>query len=261
MKISIITCALNSSDTIKKTIKSVQMQSYKNIEHLIIDGGSTDKTLETINKVKDKKLILFSSSDKGIYYALNKGIKLSNGNVVGILHSDDFYRNQKILKIVVDVFKRTRADLVYGDLLYVKKKYPFQILRYWKSNIYSKDKIFKGWMPPHSTVFIKKKIFDKIGLYKTNYKISSDYDFLVRIFSCKNIIKYYIPKVLIHMRTGGMSNRSFKNLIIKSFEDYQIIKSNKIGGFFTLLNKNFSKLHQFFNINLISLILLSCVVL
>jgi glycosyltransferase len=249
MKISIVTCSLNSSSTIKKSIKSVQKQTYKNIEHLIIDGGSTDKTLEIIKKIKHKNLTLFSSADNGFYDALNKGIKVTTGNIVGVLHSDDFYRSSKILKIIADIFKYTKADLVYGDLIYVKKQHPFKPIRHWKAGQYSKEKLFKGWMPPHPTVFVKKKIFDKIGFYKTHYKISADYDFLVRIFNCKNINQVYVPKVLINMRVGGMSNGSFKNLIIKSFEDYQIIKKNKIGGLFTLFNKNFSKLRQFFNIN------------
>lgn len=249
MKISIITCTLNSEITIKKSIRSIQKQNYKNIEHLIIDGGSIDKTLEIIKKIKKKNLNLYSSRDNGFYDALNKGIKYSKGSIVGVLHSDDFYKNNDILKIIVDTFKHTKADLVYGDLLYVKKNYPFKSIRYWKSGQYFKEKLFKGWMPPHPTVFIKKKIFDKIGFYKTDYKISADYDFLVRIFKCKNINQVYVPKVLINMRIGGMSNRSFKNLIIKSFEDYQIIKKNKIGGLLTLFNKNFSKFGQFFNIN------------
>jgi glycosyltransferase len=249
MKISIITCALNSEITIKKSIRSIQKQNYKNIEHLIIDGGSTDKTLEIIKKIKKKDLNLYSSRDNGFYNALNKGIKYSKGSIVGVLHSDDFYKNNDILKIIVDTFKHTKADLVYGDLIYVKKQHPFKPIRYWKAGQYSKEKLFKGWMPPHPTVFVKKKIFDKIGFYKKHYKISADYDFLVRIFNCKNINQVYVPKVLINMRVGGMSNGSFKNLIIKSFEDYKIIKKNKIGGLLTLFYKNFSKLRQFFNIS------------
>lgn len=249
MKISIITCAFNSEITIKKSIRSIQKQNYKNIEHLIIDGASTDKTLKIVKKIKKKNQNLYSSKDNGFYDALNKGIKYSTGNIVGILHSDDFYNDNNILKVVADTFKRTKADLVYGDLTYVKKNYPFKLIRYWRAGKFNREKLFNGWMPPHPTVFVKKKIFDKIGFYKTDYKISADYDFLVRIFNCKNINLVYIPKVLINMRIGGISNRSFKNLIIKSFEDYQIIKKNKIGGLFTLFNKNFSKLRQFFNIN------------
>lgn len=249
MKISIVTCALNSTSTIKKSIKSVQKQTYKNIEHLIIDGGSTDGTLEVVKKIKDKKINLFSSLDNGFYDALNKGIKFTTGNIVGVLHSDDFYRSNNVIEIVVDIFKKTKADIVYGDLIYVKKEHPFKPIRYWKAGQYSKEKLLKGWMPPHPAVFVKKNLFNKIGFYKTNYKISADYDFLVRIFNCKNVNQVYVPKVLINMRIGGMSNKSFKNLIVKSFEDYQIIKKNKIGGLFTLINKNFSKLGQFFNVN------------
>ena len=249
MKISIITCALNSEITIKKSIRSVQKQSYKNIEHLIIDGGSTDKTLEIIRKIKKKNLNLYSSKDNGFYDALNKGIKFTTGNIVGVLHSDDFYRSDNVIEIVAGIFKQTKADIVYGDLIYVKKEHPFKPIRYWTAGQYSKEKLLKGWMPPHPAVFVKKKIFDQIGFYKVNYKISADYDFLVRIFNCKNINQVYVPKVLINMRIGGMSNRSFKNLIIKSVEDYQIIKKNKIGGLFTLFNKNFSKIGQFISIN------------
>jgi glycosyltransferase len=248
MKISIVTCALNSTSTIKKSIKSVQKQTYKNIEHLIIDGGSTDGTLEVVKKIKDKKINLFSSLDNGFYDALNKGIKFTTGNIVGVLHSDDFYRSNNVIEIVVDIFKKTKADIVYGDLIYVKKKHPFKPIRHWKAGQYSKEKLLKGWMPPHPAVFVKKNFFNKIGFYKTNYKISADYDFLVRMFNCKDVNQVYVPKVLINMRIGGMSNKSFKNLIVKSFEDYQIIKKNKIGGLFTLINKNFSKLGQFFNL-------------
>jgi glycosyltransferase len=249
MKISIVTCALNSSSTINKSIKSVQKQTYKNIEHLIIDGGSTDDTLRVVKKIKDKKLILLSSLDNGFYDALNKGIKFTTGNIVGVLHSDDFYRSNNVIEIIADIFEQTKADIVYGDLIYVKKEHPFKPIRYWRAGHYSKEKLFKGWMPPHPAVFLKKKIFDQIGFYKVNYKISADYDFLVRLFNRKNINQVYVPKVLVNMRIGGMSNRSFKNLIIKSFEDYQIIKKNKIGGLFTLFNKNFSKIGQFININ------------
>lgn len=168
---------------------------------------------------------------------------------MGILHSDDFYNDNNILKIVADTFKRTKADLVYGDLTYVNKDYPFKPIRYWRAGKFNKEKLFNGWMPPHPTVFIKKKLFNKVGFYNTFYKISADYDFLLRIFNYKNINHVYIPKVFVNMRMGGMSNRSFKNLIIKSFEDYQIIKKNKIGSLFTLFKKNFSKIRQFININ------------
>ena len=247
MRISIITCVLNNSNLIKKSIKSFQTQIYKNKEHVIIDGGSIDGTLEVIKKFKNRNLILSTSSDNGIYDALNKGINLSSGEIVGILHSDDFYNDNKVLKTIAETFKKTDADLVYGDLVYVNKKSPFKVLRYWKAGKYFEKNLFNGWMPPHPTVFIKRSVFNRIGKYKTNYQISSDYDFLVRVFRKKNIKKIYIPKILVNMRIGGMSNNSIKNIFKKSIEDFKIIKKNKIGGFLTLLNKNFSKISQFLN--------------
>ena len=132
-------------------------------------------------------------------------------------------------------------------IVYVNKKYPFKILRYWKAGKYFERNLFNGWMPPHPTVFIKRSVFNKIGKYKTNYQISSDYDFLVRVFRKKNIKKIYISKILVNMRMGGMSNNSIKNIFKKSIEDFKIIKKNKIGGFLTLFNKNFSKISQFLN--------------
>ena len=245
MRISIITCVLNNSNLIKDSIKSFQTQIYKNKEHVIIDGGSIDGTVEVIKKFKNRNLILSTSSDNGIYDALNKGINLSSGDIVGILHSDDFYKDNKVLKTIAETFKKTDADLVYGDLVYVNKKYPFKVLRYWKAGKYFKKNLFNGWMPPHPTVFIKRSVFNRIGKYKTNYKISSDYDFLVRVFRKKNVKKIYISKILVNMRIGGMSNNSIKNIFKKSIEDFKIIKKNKIGGFLTLLNKNFSKISQF----------------
>ena len=247
MRISIITCVLNNTNLIKKSIKSFQTQIYKNKEHIIMDGGSIDGTLEVIRKFKKKNLILFTSSDKGIYEALNKGINLSSGEIIGILHSDDFYKDNKVLKTIAETFKKTDADLVYGDLVYVNKKSPFEVLRYWKAGEYLEKNLFNGWMPPHPTVFIKRSVFNRIGKYKTKYHISSDYDFLVRVLRKKNIKTVYIPKILVNMRIGGVSNNSIKNLFKKSIEDFKIIKTNKIGGFLTLLNKNFSKISQFLN--------------
>ncbi len=245
MKISIITCVLNSSKTIKDTIKSIQNQTYKDIEHIIIDGESTDDTLEVIEKHKDNNLSIFSSKDRGIYYAINKGIKLSSGNIIGILHSDDFYDNSNVILDVVNTFNNNNIDLVYGDLEYVSKKLPFKKIRSWKAGEFYENNLKKGWMPPHPTVFVKKNLFTKIGEYNTNYKISSDYDFLIRALSNKGVKKKYIKKNLIKMRIGGKSNRSIKNVINKSLEDLMIIRKNRIGGFLTLLNKNYSKLTQF----------------
>tara|TARA_B100000989_G_scaffold45826_1_gene29411 strand:- start:14306 stop:15022 length:717 start_codon:yes stop_codon:yes gene_type:complete len=237
---------LNNSKNIKKSILSFQSQTYNNKEQIIIDGGSNDGTLEVIKNLKQKNINLISSSDNSIYEALNKGIKFSKGKIIGILHSDDFYENKKILEIVYEAFNLSGADLVYGDLVYISKNYPYKKIRYWKAGKYLNGNLKSGWMPPHPAVFIKKSVINKIGHYNQKFNISSDYDFLVRAFKYKGLKKFYIPKIFIKMRIGGKSNESIKNLFIKSYEDYLIIKKNNIGGILTLIKKNFSKLNQFF---------------
>ena len=245
MKISILTCVLNNERFIDEAIKSFQKQSYENKEHVIIDGGSTDKTVSIIKKLKNNNAIFISSNDNGIYDAINKGVNLASGDIIGILHSDDFYDNESVISQVIEVFKKTNSDLVYGDLVYVTKNKNLNI-RYWQAGLFLDENIKKGWMPPHPTVFVKKKIFEKIGNYNTDYRISSDYDFLIRALTNKEIKKQYIKKTLIKMRIGGTSNKSILNLFKKTFEDYKIIKKNKIGGFLTLLNKNFLKIRQLY---------------
>ena len=245
MKISILTCVLNNERFIDESIKSFQKQNYENKEHIIIDGGSNDETVSIIKKSKNNNVIFVSSKDNGIYDAINKGIILASGDIIGILHSDDFYNNEEVISDVIEVFEKTNSDLVYGDLVYVSKNKNLNV-RYWKAGIFLNENIKKGWMPPHPTVFVKKKIFEIIGNYNTDYRISSDYDFLIRALSNKEIKKQYIEKTLIKMRIGGTSNKSIFNLLKKSFEDYKIIKKNKIGGFLTLLNKNFLKISQLY---------------
>lgn len=248
MKVSIITCVLNNVEFIENAIKSFQSQTYENKEHIIIDGGSIDGTIEVIEKYKknNKNLIFSSSIDKGIYNAINKGISLSSGDVIGILHSDDFYYDKDIISIVMNEFNNFDFELIYGDLEYVGRKLPHRIVRNWKSGKFDFKNIKKGWMPPHPTVFIRKFFFEEVGLYDTEFKISSDYDFLLRILLNKKLKIKYINKVFMKMRTGGKSNNSIKNITIKTFEDFKIIRKNKIGGFLTLFYKNFFKLKQFF---------------
>ena len=245
MKISVITCVLNNARFIQNSLKSFKSQNYKNKEQIIIDGGSKDDSLKKIQEYKNKNLLLFSSKDNGIYYALNKGIKKCSGDIIGVLHSDDFYGYKNVISDVVKIFKNSDVDIVYGDLLYVSKEFPYKVIRKWKSGEFHLKNLKNGWMPPHPAVFVRKKLFKIIGYYNTSYTISSDYDFLLRALSKDKIKTKYINKIFIKMRIGGKSNRSIKNIIIKSLEDYLIIKNNKIGGFLTLLKKNLSKLKQF----------------
>ena len=246
MKVSVITCVLNNSKYVKYSLESFKKQTYKKKEHIIIDGGSTDDTLKKIKQYIHKNQFLFSSKDKGIYYALNKGIKKSSGTIIGILHSDDFYNYKNVISDVARIFNNPNIDFVYGDLEYISKEPPYKVIRKWKAGNFNINNLNKGWMPPHPTVFIRKKIFRTFGFYNTKYQISSDYDFLLRVLSCQNIKKKYIKKTLIKMRIGGKSNRSLKGIVKKTLEDFLIIKKNKAGGFLTLFYKNFSKLEQFF---------------
>lgn len=246
MKVSIITAVINGVETIEDCIKSVLCQSYKDVEYVIIDGNSTDGTLDVINRYKNKIAKVVGESDKGIYDALNKGIKLATGDIIGFLHSDDFYANDRIIEKVADVFMKYNVDSCYGDLQYVYKNDTKKVIRHWKSSKYEHGKFKYGWMPPHPTFFVKKKIYDEYGYFNTNFKIAADYELMLRFLEGHRISTYYIPEVLIKMRLGGMSNRSFKNMFIKSSEDYRAWKINNLnGGFYSILLKNLSKIPQF----------------
>ena len=245
LKFSIITVCYNSSKTIIDTIKSVNNQTYKNIEHIFIDGLSSDNTLEIIKRNSKRDNLIISEKDNGLYDAINKGIKNASGDVVGILHSDDLFPSTDIILDLATIFQEENLDVIYGDLQYVNKKNSNKIVRFWKSCKFSPKLLRKGWMPPHPTLFLKTNIYEKHGFFDLTYKISADYDFMLRVFKDSEIKFGYLPKVITKMRTGGASNRSLKNIFIKSKEDYRAIKSNNIGNFITLLKKNISKLKQF----------------
>ena len=246
IKISLITAVYNNGSMIASALDSTSNQLDVNYELIVIDGGSTDQTLHVIDIHKDQISHLVSEQDGGIYDALNKGLRLASGDVIGFLHSDDLYANQNVLMKVAKVFQDPMVDAVYGDLVYVKKDSPSDVVRYWKSGNFSHKKLGRGWMPPHPTLFIRKSIYDKIGHFDTSYKIAADYDFMLRLLSRKNINVKYIPEVLVKMRLGGASNRSLKNLMRKSSEDYRALRRNRVGGIFALLLKNLSKVPQFF---------------
>ena len=247
MKVSVITAVFNGAKTIQDCIKSVSGQIYPNIEHIIIDGGSTDGTLEVIKRYTEKRVNIVSEPDKGIYDALNKGIRQASGEVIGLLYSDDFYAHDRVIEKVADIFMKYNIDSCYGDLQYVDKNNPDKVIRYWKSSQYRHGKFKYGWMPPHSTFFVKKEIYNKYGYFNTNFKIAADYELMLRFLEKHKISTYYTPEVFIKMRIGGTSNRNIKNLIIKSNEDYRAWKVNNLnGGFYTILLKNLCKIPQFF---------------
>ena len=247
MKVSIITATYNSSNSIKRTLDSIASQHYNNIEHIIIDGGSTDDTLEIVKEHHNQIAKIISEKDNGIYDALNKGIKIATGEIIGFLNSDDYFNSKHSVSLIVDAFEKNNADIVYGNLLYTSDANgKSKTIRYWKSNEFEPKSIFWGWMPPHPTVYCKKEIYLTYGAYNQKFKIAADYDFILRVFKLSNLTKTHIPKVLVNMQIGGASNGSLKNIIIKTAEDYKAIKSNKCGGLMCLAFKNIRKLKQFF---------------
>ena len=245
MKVSIITVTYNSEKSLQRSIDSVISQDYLDIEHIIIDGGSVDNTIDIINKNKKHIAKYISEKDSGIYQALNKGIRLATGQIIGILNSDDVFADTNIISKVADNFSKNNSDVVYGNLLYVaKNQSENKTVRYWKSNPYNPKFLIFGWMPPHPTLFCKKDIFETYGLYNESLQISSDYDFILRIFKETKLKKSYIPEVMVKMTAGGKSNGSFRNICRKTHEDLRAIRANKVGGIYTLFFKNIRKLKQ-----------------
>jgi glycosyltransferase len=247
MRVSIITATFNNHITIKDCVKSIYSQTYSDIEHIIIDGGSTDSTLDILKEYENRISILISEPDDGIYHALNKGIKIATGNIVGFLHADDFFAHDKAIENIVSQISKHNVDCCYSDLVYVSRNDPEKVIRYWKSSPYSEDLMKKGWMPPHPTLFIKKKVYDKYGDFNINFTISADYELILRFLIKNKISTCYIPKTFIKMRVGGVSNRSLKNIVIKTKEDLTACKMNSIENpIFTVLCKNLIKIPQFF---------------
>ena len=245
MKISIITSVYNNQETIAEAIVSVLSQTYPNIEYIIVDGGSSDNTVDIIKSYQDRLSTFISEPDKGIYDGLNKGINLATGDVIGFLHSDDLYENNTVIEKVAQAFIKNNIDSVYGDLTYVNKSDPSKIIRFWRSGDFTHKKLGYGWMPPHPTFFVRRFIYQNYGLFDTNFKIAADYDLMLRFLGKNKISTYYLPSVLIKMRVGGASNKSLKNVLRKSSEDLQAMKNNNIGGIVSLAIKNLSKIKQF----------------
>ncbi len=248
MKFSIITATYNSEKTINKCLESILNQDYNNIEIIIVDGNSQDNTSNIIQNYKKSfdNIIFINEKDDGIYDALNKGINRASGDIIGFVHSDDFLAHLNIISEIYCVMHKGVYDGIYGDLMYVSKKNTDKVIRYWKSCQFNDSLINDGWMPAHPTLFLKKEVYDKHGLFDLSYKISSDYDFMLRILKDKSLNFFYLQKVITIMRLGGISNGGLNNLIKKTYEDYKAIRNNDVGGFFTLLKKNISKLKQFF---------------
>ena len=243
IKLSIITIVRNGEKTIKDTMESVLSQTYSDIEYILIDGCSTDKTVEIINGYEKQISKFISEPDEGIYDGLNKGVSLATGDVIAFLHSDDVYANETVISDIVNCFDNDTQG-VYGDLVYTDKADMNKVFRYWKSCDFSLSLLSKGWMPPHPTLFLRREVYQKYGAFDISFKIAGDYDFMLRILK-DNIAVKYLPQVIYKMRLGGESNRSIQNILDKSKEDLRAMRNNKINNpFFALFYKNVSKIMQ-----------------
>ena len=246
LKISVVTVCFNNEATIGQTIQSANSQSYPNIEHVFIDGASQDRTLELINRESKVPKVVVSEPDNGIYDALNKGISLATGDVVGFLHADDFYAHRQVLEKVANSFSDTCISGVYGDLQYVSQLSAEKVIRSWRAREFSPARLKRGWMPPHPTLYVRKSVYQRLGGFDTRYRIAADYFSILKLFSDPEFHTIYIPEMLVKMRIGGMSNRSLANIIRKSCEDYEALCRSGVGGFLTLTLKNLRKAGQFF---------------
>jgi glycosyltransferase len=221
------------------------MQSHTDFEVLVVDGGSTDNTLTLIEGFKDPRIKVVSEKDDGLYDALNKGINRATGDIVGFLHSDDFFPNGAVLTNIAKAFNNENINGVYGNLKYVSADNPDKVLRNWVSKPFQGINLKYGWMPPHPTLFLKKTIYDELGGFNTQFKIAADYDFILKLFTRKEYKVYYLNIFITHMRVGGVSNKSVFSILLKSFEDIKIVRKQKQMNILTVLFKNTRKISQF----------------
>jgi glycosyltransferase len=246
MKITLITVTYNSEKYLSDCIESVQRQTYKNIEHIIIDGKSTDGTVDVIKKYESKIASWISETDRGMYDAINKGIKLATGDVIGILNSDDMLHGDDVLATIAKTFEEQKVDSVYGDLEYVDKEFTDRVFRVWKGKKYNRNLFKMGWMPGHPTFYIKRSALEKHGLYENHYYTAADYEFMARYLYKYKISSFYMPKMIVKMRMGGASNKNINQRLRANRRDYLAMKQNSIPlPFMVSILKPLIKVHQF----------------
>jgi glycosyltransferase involved in cell wall biosynthesis len=246
MKISVVTTLFNAKDTVADCLDSVAAQTYPQREHIVIDGGSDDGTLALLQQRRAQLAVLVSEPDGGIYFGLNKGIARATGEVVGLLHADDVYADTQVLARVAAAFADPAVQAVYGDLQYVARADPRRVIRHWQAGVFRPARLHRGWMPPHPTLFLRRSLYERFGLFDTRYRIAADYDLILRMLTTLAAGEVlHLPQVLVRMRVGGVSNRSMRTVLRKSWEDYRALRANGVGGLGALAWKNLSKLPQF----------------
>ena len=249
MKISIITVTYNCVSVLSDCLNSVASQTYNNIEHIVIDGASTDGTLTLLNSKKHQLDTLVSELDKGIYDAMNKGIKIAKGDIIGFLNSDDFYANNEVISKVASEFKKEPSlDACYSDLIYVNQSNTSKIVRNFKSSEFKQGLFSKGWCPPHPTFFARRSVYEQYGNFDLNYRIASDVELMMRFLEICKIKSRYIPEVWVKMRMGGTTNKNFKNIWTQNQEVISSFKKNglSVNLIIFFIYKIISRFKQFF---------------
>ena len=244
LKISIITVTYNAENTISNCIESVIGQNYKNVEYIIIDGGSFDNTVQIIEKYKKQIAVFVSEPDNGIYDAMNKGIKLATGDIIGMLNADDFFTDNNVLSLVAEAFSDPEVSITYGDLDYINAE--GGIVRKWRSGAYRYGMFNAGWMPPHPTFYCKRNLFHQFGFYSLEYGTAADYELMLRFIHLNKVNAFYIKKVMNKMNVGGVSNKSYRNRVQGLLFDYKAMRKNGIRfPLVTLIFKPLRKVIQY----------------
>jgi glycosyltransferase involved in cell wall biosynthesis len=248
MKLSIITVVLDKKYEVEDCINSVLNQTYKDVEYIIVDGGSTDGTVDIIRQYEKKISVWISKPDHGLYDAMNKGIEIASGDVVGFLNADDVYFDDNVLENIASVMNNSNTDACYSDLVYVDNNNLNKIVRYWRSYEFQTGLFKKGWVPAHPTFFVRKNIYDQYGTFDLSYKLAADYELMARFLEYYKIRVKYVPKVSVKMRVGGATNKSPSNIVRQNLEIFKACKKNNIKIFYPLFltNKFINRVHQFY---------------
>lgn len=247
MIVSVITSVLNCEQFIECCIRSVQSQNYPDIEHIIVDGGSTDRTLAVISQCSCSNTNLISQKDSGVYEGINKGISKAKGDIIGILNADDFLADEDVISNVVNCFRTKNCNALYGNLNYVYRGNHKKISRKWSSGGFHIRKFYYGWMPPHPTLYLKREVFDSCGLYSLGFDVAADYEFMLRLFLSFGIQPFFLNRVIVMMRNGGISNGSVRKTWTVLKADYAVLKETSMHfPLITLFLKKIRKIHQFF---------------
>jgi glycosyltransferase involved in cell wall biosynthesis len=230
MKFSIITVCRNAAATIPDTLAAVRQQQYGEVEHLVIDGGSTDATLAILQAPENARVKWLSEADRGIYDAMNKGLALASGEVIGFLNADDLYADNGVLARVASEFAAPEVDGVYGDLVYVDRQHPEKVSRYWRSCPYRPGLFQRGWAPPHPTFFVRREVYQRFGGFNVKYGLAADAELMLRFIARHGITTKYINHVMVRMRLGGVTNQSLRNIIVQNQEIFAAFRDNDIAA-------------------------------